>query len=77
LRDFFGLDNEMFNEYLKDPKKLSEDALKCYPKSQTRGKSIIHHSKELSRWVKIALDNLIKKHKPQLWDKYLNRYAEV
>lgn len=77
LKEFFNVGDKMFDEYLKDPEKLSENALKCYPKSQTKGKSLNHHSKELSRWVKIALDNLIKKQQPVLWDKYLSRYAEI
>jgi hypothetical protein len=77
LKDFFNADNKMYAEFAKSPQKHVENSLKCYPKSQTKGKDLIHHSKELSRWTKIAIDNVFKKYQKELFNKYLIRYEEV
>ena len=77
LTDFFNGDESKYQEMVESPNKHISEALKCYPKSQTKGKNAVHHSKELSRWTRIALDNLIKKHNKSLWDKYLNRYETI
>lgn len=77
LRDFFNVSDKRYTEYLKDVSEHSKMALKTYPKSQTQGKSAIHHSKELDKWTKKSIDSLIKKHQPILWNEYLDRYEEI
>lgn len=77
LTDFFNGDESKYQDMVENANKHISEALNRYPKSQTKGKGAINHSKELSRWTKIALDNLIKKHQPQLWNKYLDRYETI
>jgi len=63
---------EFFNNF----ESHSNASLGEYPATQSRGKDLLFHSKNMDLNVKQEVDNYIKNNYEILWNRYLNRYGE-
>ena len=76
ISDFFGCSYEHIPVLMKDYGKYKNRILAFYPENKTSGTEKIHYSKKYSEEQKKQIDDYVKRHYPDLWQKYLQRYKE-
>ena len=75
--DFFETSYEYIPVLMKDYGKYKNRILAFYPENKTTGTEKIYYSKKYSVKQKKQVDEYVKQHYPDLWEKYLQRYQEI